>query len=288
MTTIWQGLVLGSLYALIATGYNIVLLSAGMVNFAYATFVMAGTYSAFVVSVEWGLPWPVGVLLGAVVVAVLSVLMERLALQRLIAEHRHLTALIVTIGVSQIVEGVVKVMFGDRPRSVPTVVASDTVRLFGGIVRPSDLLLIALVIVVVIALHLTMTRTMVGLGALASAEDPDAAGARGINARGLGMGAFALSGAVAGGMGLFVAGNTYADANLGHALAVLGIVAVVIGGAGNQLGGLIGGFIAGLLSALAGRYLGAEYAQVAVFVLLLVILLVKPAGFFGAPAQRTV
>lgn len=288
MTTIWQGLVLGSLYALIATGYNIVLLSAGMVNFAYATLLMAGTYTAFVVTVEWNLPWPLGVLIGALLIAVLSLLMERVALRKLIAEHRHLTALIVTIGVSQIIEGVVKVAFGDQPRSVPTVIDSDTVRLLGGIVRPSDLLLIALVIIVVVLLHLTMTRTMVGLGALASAEDPDAAGARGINARGLGMGAFALSGAVAGGMALFVAGNTYADANLGHSLAVLGIVAVVIGGAGNQLGGLIGGFIAGLLSALAGRYLGAEYAQVAVFVLLLMILLVKPGGFFGAPAQRTV
>lgn len=288
MTTIWQGLVLGSLYALVATGYNIVLLSAGMVNFAYATLLMAGTYTAFVVTVEWNLPWLLGVLIGALLIAVLSLLMERVALRKLIAEHRHLTALIVTIGVSQIIEGVVKVAFGDQPRSVPTVIDSDTVRLLGGIVRPSDLLLIALVIIVVVLLHLTMTRTMVGLGALASAEDPDAAGARGINARGLGMGAFALSGAVAGGMALFVAGNTYADANLGHSLAVLGIVAVVIGGAGNQLGGLIGGFIAGLLSALAGRYLGAEYAQVAVFVLLLVILLVKPGGFFGAPAQRTV
>ena len=288
MTTIWQGLVLGSLYALIATGYNIVLLSAGMVNFAYATLLMAGTYTAFVVTVEWNLPWPLGVLIGALLIAVLSLLMERVALRKLIAEHRHLTALIVTIGVSQIIEGVVKVAFGDQPRSVPTVIDSDTVRLLGGIVRPSDLLLIALFIIVVVLLHLTMTRTMVGLGALASAEDPDAAGARGINARGLRMGAFALSGAVAGGMALFVAGNTYADANLGHSLAVLGIVAVVIGGAGNQLGGLIGGFIAGLLSALAGRYLGAEYAQVAVFVLLLVILLVKPGGFFGAPAQRTV
>ncbi|MDN5745108.1 MAG: branched-chain amino acid ABC transporter permease [Nocardioidaceae bacterium] len=288
MTTVWQGLVLGSLYALIATGYNIVLLSAGMVNFAYATFLMVGTYAAFVVTVEWDMPWPVGVLIGAALVAVLSLLMERIALRKLIAQHRHLTALIVTIGVSQILEGVAKVIFGDSPRSVPTVVSSDTIRLFGGIVRPSDLLLIVVVVAVVVLLHLAMTRTMVGLGALASAEDPDAAGARGINARGIGMGAFALSGVVAGGIGLFVAGNTYADANLGHSLAVLGIVAVVIGGAGNQLGGLVGGYIAGLLSALAGRYLGAEYAQVAVFVLLLMILLVKPGGFFGAPAQRTV
>lgn len=288
MTTVWQGLVLGSLYALVAVGYNIVLLSAGMVNFAYATFVMAGTYVAFAVTVEYGLPSPVGVLAGAILLAVLSALMERVALRSLIAKHRHLTALIVTIGVSQMLEGVAKVIFGDRPRAVPTVISSDTIRVLGGIVRPSDLLLIALVIVVVVTLHLTMTRTMVGLGALASAEDPDAATARGINARGIGMSAFALSGAVAGGLGLFVAGNTYADPNLGHSLAVLGIVAVVIGGAGNQFGGLIGGFVTGLIGALAGRYLGAEYAQVMVFVLLLVILLVKPSGFFGAPAQRTV
>lgn len=288
MTTVWQGLVLGSLYSLVAVGYNIVLLSAGMVNFAYATFVMAGTYVAFAVTTELGLPWPLGILIGALLLALLSAIVERVALRSLIAKHRHLTALIVTIGISQVLEGVVKVAFGDRPRAVPTVVSSDTISLLGGVVRPSDLLLIALVIVVIVVLHLTMTKTIVGLGALASAEDADAATARGINAKGLGMAAFALSGAVAGGLGLFVAGNTYADPNLGHSLAVLGIVAVVIGGAGNQIGGLIGGLVTGLIGALAGRYLGAEYAQVMVFLLLLAILLVKPSGFFGAPAQRTV
>src|SRR5699024_1144516 len=176
-----------SLYALSATGYNIVLLSAGMVNFAYATFLMVGPYAAFGVAAEWDMPAPLGVRIGAACVAGLAPPVQRLARRKLIAQHRHLTALIVTIGVSQILEGVAKVIFGDSPRSVPTVISSDTIRLFGGIVRPSDLLLIVVVVAVVVLLHLTMTRTMVGLGALASAEDPDAAGARGINARGIGM-----------------------------------------------------------------------------------------------------
>src|SRR5699024_1009692 len=110
-----------------------------MVNFAYATFLMVGTYAAFVVTVEWAMLLPLGVLIGASFVAVLSLLMERIALRKLIAQHRHLTALIVTIGVSQILEGVAKVIFGNSPRSVPTVISSDTIRLFGGIVPPSDL-----------------------------------------------------------------------------------------------------------------------------------------------------
>ncbi|WP_227999796.1 branched-chain amino acid ABC transporter permease [Nocardia australiensis] len=288
MTTVWQGLVLGSLYALVAVGYNIVLLSASIVNFAYAFILAAATYVAHVLTVEVGMPWPVAVLLGALTLALLSAAIELFALRRLIAQHRHLTALIVTIGISQVIEGTIIVVYGDQPKAVETVLSGNTIELLGGLVRPNDLLIMALVVLVAIGLHLMTSRTMIGLGALASAEDSDAATARGINAQGIGMAAFALSGAIAGGLGLFVAGNTYADPNLGHSLAVLGIVAVVIGGAGNQLGGLIGGIVTGLIGAVAARYLGAEYSQVMIFVLLLVILLIKPSGFFGAPAQRAV
>ncbi|MFC9982897.1 branched-chain amino acid ABC transporter permease [Gordonia sp. NPDC127522] len=288
MTTIWQGLVLGSLYALVAVGYNIVLLSASVVNFTYAFIVAASTYIAYTLTMQVGIPWPLAVLLGALILAALSAAIELIALRRLIAQHRHLTALIVTIGISQVIEGIIIVIYGDQPKTVDTVLSGNTVQLLGGLVRPNDLLIMALVVVVAVGLHLMTSRTMIGLGALASAEDSNAATARGVNAQGIGMGAFALSGAVAGGLGLFVAGNTYADPNLGHSLAILGIVAVVIGGAGNQLGGLIGGFATGLLGAISARYLGAEYAQVMIFALLLVILLIKPSGFFGAPAQRAV
>src|SRR5699024_12674898 len=90
-----------------------------MVNFAYATFLMVGTYAAFVVTVEWDMPWPLGVLIGAAFVAVLSLLMERIALRKLIAQHRPLTALIATIGVRQIFGRGAKVVLVRGPLSAP-------------------------------------------------------------------------------------------------------------------------------------------------------------------------
>lgn len=288
MSVVWQGLTQGSLYALVAIGYNIVLLAAGMVNFAYAAFVMLGTYLAYLTTVEMGLPWLVGVVIGALVVAVLSVLMERTTLRSLIAQHRHLTALIVTIGVTQIIDGFVKVFWGDQPQQVPTAIDNSTMNVLGGYLRPNDLLIITLVVAVALALHFAQRHTMLGLSTLAVSEDPEAASIRGINSKGLVITAFGLSGAIAGGMGMFVAGNTYADHGLAHSLAVLGIVAVVLGGAGNQLGALLGGLLAGLLGAFSGRYLGSEWTLISVFILLLAILLVRPQGLFGLRTQRTV
>lgn len=288
MTTVWQGLVLGSLYALVAVGYNIVLLSSGIVNFAFAAFVMVGVYVGYTTMVTLTLPWPVGLLIGALLVMALSVTVEKFALRKLIEQHRHLTALMVTIGVSLVIEGLIRAVYGHRPLAVPTVISGDSIRLLGGVVRPSDLLIIGLAVTMALSLHLLSTRTIFGLSALATAEDREAASARGINARGVGTAAFALAGALAGGAGIFVAGSTFADPHLGMSLAMLSIVAVVIGSAGNQLGGLAGGLIAGLSGALAARYFGAEFASLAVFVLLMAILLFKPSGLFGNPVQRAV
>lgn len=288
MSVIWQGLTQGSLYALVAVGYNIVLLAAGMVNFAYAAFVMVGTYLAYATTVQMGLPWPVGIAAGGVVVAVLSIVMERTSLRTLIAHHRHLTALIVTIGFTQIIDGVVKIIWGDQPQFVPTIYPNETQNILGGYVRPNDLFLIGVVTTIALALHFAQTKTMLGLSTLAISEDSEAASIRGINSQGLVVAAFGLAGAIAGAAGLFVAGNTYADPGLAHSLAVLGIVAVVLGGSGNQLGALVGGLVAGVLGAFSGRYLGSEWTLISVFVLLLAILLVRPQGLFGLTTQRTV
>ena len=288
MSVVWQGLVQGSLYALVAIGYNIVLLSAGMVNFAYAAFVLLGTYLAYLTTVEIGLPWFVGVAAGAVVLALLSVVMERTTLRSLIKQHRHLTALIVTIGVTQIIDGIVKIIWGDQPKQVSPPFNNASMNVLGGYLRPNDVVIVVLVIGVALIFHYAQRHTLLGLSTLAVSEDPEAASLRGVNSRGLVVTAFGLAGALAGGLGLFVAGNTYADHGLAHSLAVLGIVAVVLGGAGNQLGALLGGLLAGLLGAFSGRYLGSEWTLISVFVLLLAILLVRPQGLFGLRTTRTV
>jgi branched-chain amino acid transport system permease protein len=137
-------------------------------------------------------------------------------------------------------------------------------------------------------LHWWSRTTRIGLASLASAENRHAAMLRGVNTRALGVAAFALAGAIAGAVGIFVGTRTYAIATLGDGLALFGFVAIAIGGAGSQLGGLFGGFTVGLIYAFTARYLGSEFPQIAVFLLFLLILLVRPQGLFTRKLERVV
>lgn len=285
MTTLWTGLSTGALYALIAIGYNIVLLSSGVLNFAFAAMVMVGTFIAYWSAVTLGLPVLVAVLIGAVVVGLLAAAEERLALRRLLAQHRHLTALIVTIGVSILLEGLAQVIWGREPLRVPGLLPDNTITLFGGSILPNDLLLIILVLIIGLALHFATTRTIFGLAALATAEDDGAAGARGIDVKRISLIAFTLAGVLAGAVGAIVGVHTYATYDLGNSLAILGIVAIALGGSGNQLGGVLGGFATGLIYAYAARYLDASWGEVVVFAVLLLVLLVRPTGLFQTAAR---
>lgn len=285
MTTLWTGLSTGALYALIAIGYNIVLLSSGVLNFAFAAMVMVGTFIAYWSAVTLGLPVLVAVLIGAVVVGLLAAAEERLAVRRLLAQHRHLTALIVTIGVSILLEGLAQVIWGREPLRVPGLLPDNTITLFGGSILPNDLLLIILVLIIGLTLHFATTRTIFGLAALATAEDDGAAGARGIDVKRISLIAFTLAGVLAGAVGAIVGVHTYATYDLGNSLAILGIVAIALGGSGNQLGGVLGGFATGLIYTYAARYLDASWGEVVVFAVLLFVLLVRPTGLFQTAAR---
>ena len=118
--------------------------------------------------------------------------------------------------------------------------------------------------------------------------DREAASLRGINVRALALGAFCVSGAVAGALGPFIGPQTDAVASLGTSLALLGFVALAMGGFGSLPGGLIGGFVIGLIEAFTNRYLGTQYSNLMVFAVLLLILLFRPGGLFGTVRERMV
>src|SRR6185369_9838602 len=129
-------------------------------------------------------------------------------------------------------------------------------------------------------------RTMLGLALLAVVEDREAAQLRGVNVRRMALGAFAFSGLLAGLLGPLIGPKTFAVATLGSALALKGFVALAIGGFGSVPGGLVGGFAVGLVEASAGRWLGSAYADLSVFAMLLLVLLVRPTGLFGRVRER--
>jgi branched-chain amino acid transport system permease protein len=293
MTTIWSGLAVGAVYALVAIGYNVVLLASGIFNFAHAQLIMVGTYMAYVAQHTLDLPGVLVWTFSAIVVGAIAVVEERVAIRPLMQRGRDVHAtLITTIGVAVILDGVVLRIWGPDPKTVTSPLGSRRLEILGGGIQANDLALIIAVVVVGVGLHLWSRHTLTGLASLASAEDRDAAMVRGVNVRVLAIGAFVVAGLVAGAFGQLVGSKLYANVGLGDTIALFGFVAIAIGGSGSQIGGLIGGFSTGIIYALAQRYggatTGADWANIIVFGVFLLVLLTRPRGLFGGAVERQV
>lgn len=285
MTIIWSGLALGAVYALVAIGYNIVFLSQKTFNFAQAALMMLGAFMAYLGIVVWGLPWWLVAIGAAAIVGAVAALEERIAIRPVKDPHN---LLVTTLGASIVIEGVAQVIWGGEPKRVPFFMGDEVLDFLGGRVYPVELALIVLVVVLVVGLTQYAKRSMLGIALLGMSEDREAAQLRGVNVRRFALMAFVFTGVLAGFLGVFVGPKTYAVATLGASLALKGFVVLAIGGFGSLGGTLVGGLIVGLAEALATRYLGADFAGLTVFVILVVILMVKPTGLFTRRVERTV
>jgi branched-chain amino acid transport system permease protein len=287
MTLVWTGITLGAIYAIIATGYNIVFVASRVFNFAQPQFLMLGAFVGLFAGTRLHLPLPLTILLCAVVGGLVGALEEVLAVRRLYGRGTH-NELITTLGVSTMLSGAALVVFGSEPQSLPYFQGESSFDLLGGRIAPSDIAIVATAAVLMAATALVMRRTTVGLSSLAASEDREAATLHGINVRRLALGAFIVAGAMVAAAGPIVAAKTYAGFDLGDNLAVKGFVALVIGGFGSQGGAVIGGLVVGLLDVFAARYLGTDWRNVSIFLVLLVVMMARPNGFLGARAARAV
>lgn len=285
MTLIWGGLALGAVYALVAVGYNIVFISSKTFNFAQAQLMMIGAFVAYSGLVTWGLPWPVVIVLAAAAVAVAAAIEERLAIRPVKDMHN---VLVTTLGAAIFLDGVAQLTWGSQPLTVPFFGGDDAITFLGGRVYPVELALIALSIVLVLGLMQFSRRSITGLALLGMSEDREAAQLRGVNVRRLAFMAFVATGMIAGAVGVFVGPKTFAVSTLGAALALKGFVALAIGGFGSMPGALVGGAMVGLAESLAGRYLGGAYANLTVFLILIAVLMLRPAGLFVRSRERVV
>jgi branched-chain amino acid transport system permease protein len=285
MTILWSGLALGAVYTLVAIGYNIVFVSSDTFNFAQAQLMMVGTFVAYTGLVTLKLPVLVVAVMATVTVMILAGLEEVIAV-RPVKDHQN--QLVTTLGVATLISGATQLIWGSEPLTVPFFGSNEPITLLGGRTYPVEIALLVLAIVLVVLLGQFSKRTVTGLALLGISEDREAAMLRGVNVRALALAAFAASGALAGFLGLFVGPKTFAVATLGSALAIKGFVALAIGGFGSLPGALVGGLMVGLVESYAALELGSEYSNIAVFVVLIVILMVRPAGLFGRVRERVV
>jgi branched-chain amino acid transport system permease protein len=287
MTVVWAGLATGALYAIVALGFNIVLSASGVFNFAAPQFLMLGAMLSYQGVVADGLPYVLIIFAGLMAGGLLGVVEEVLAIRPLKDVRGH-GALVTTVGVSVVLEGIALIIWGSQARVVPFFGSEEPLTILGGRVAPLDLMLIVVAVTLGVALWLLSERTRLGMASRASTSDRELAVLRGVDVRAIRAGAFALAGAVLVAVGTLVGMKLGASVTLGGDLVVLGFVALALGGFGSYPGALVGGFAAGLIQLLTARYIGDDYQLVTLYILLLAVLLVIPGGLLGQRKLRHV
>ncbi len=289
-----NGLSLGGIYALIALGYTMVYGIIELINFAHGDVYTLGTFFSLAILTALGVTGEVhGVALVGVVLATLiasmllcgivGVLIERLAYRRLRNAPR-LAPLITAIGISFILENVMQLWHGPSPIPFPQVVPNPSFA-FGGVeVSAKQILVVVLAVAMMAALHLFIYNTKTGKAMRATAQDRDAAQLMGINVNTTIAVTFLIGSALAGAAG-FVSGMYYGTTWFfnGFEAGLKAFTAAVLGGIGNVAGAMLGGFTIGLIEAMATQYVpqGAQWSNVVVFSVLVLVLIFRPSGLLG-------
>ena len=285
LSTLINGLSLGGIYAMIALGYTMVYGIAKMLNFAHGDIIMVGGYLIFV-SMATNNPL-LAVLIAVVGCVILGVVIEKVAYKPLRGAS-PLAVLITAIGVSYLLQSLAQIIFGSAPKMV-TVYEFGAIQFLGVTVQVSALVTLAVTIVVMAALTTFVKCTRIGRAMIAVSEDKAAAQLMGINVDGIITITFAIGSALAALAGLFYLLKSPSISNtLGAMPGIKAFTAAVIGGIGSIPGAMLGGILLGIIETLSKAYISPQFSDAIVFSVLIVILLVKPAGLLGKQIQEKV
>ena len=290
LTHLINGISLGSVYAIIALGYTMVYGIAKMLNFAHGDVIMVGAYVCFFAVSSYHLPPVVGVLVAMLLCTVLGIVIERLAYKPL-RQAASLAVLITAIGVSYFLQNGAQLLWGSNNKMFPAIIPGDGVILFGGQLHISSATLVTVLACIVIMLVLTWFtgNTRMGKAMRAVSEDKGAAQLMGINVNTTISVTFAIGSALAAIAGvLYMSSYPILVPTTGSMPGIKAFTAAVFGGIGSIPGALLGGILLGVIEIFAGAYISTQLANAIVFLVLIIVLLVKPTGLLGKKIREKV
>ncbi|PPK60801.1 amino acid/amide ABC transporter membrane protein 1 (HAAT family) [Malaciobacter marinus] len=291
-----NGLTIGSLYALVALGYTMVYGVMKLINFAHGDLVAFSAYVGLTIfsqffgaSANSLINVVIIFLFTAIIVAFVGVLLERLAYRPLRTAPR-LSAVVSALGASLVIQNAIMLIWGPNMKIFPSDLLPNTIWEIGGVILTfTQVLILILSAILMIALYFFINKTKIGTAIRATAIDQDAAKLMGINVNRIITIIFIVGSALGAVGGLFIGiyyrGLTF---DMGWLYGLNAFIAAIIGGIGNIPGAMLGGLLLGLFNAMISGYISTEWAETFTFMLLIIILIVRPTGILGEKTAEKV
>ena len=288
LSQVVNGLGVGAIYALIALGYTMVYGIVRLINFAHGDILMVGSYTAVLLMVGAGVPFPLALVAAMLVCVVFGVVIERVAYKPLRGAPR-ICSLITAIGVSYFLQNSALRLFSANPRPFPTVFKVEPIRMGSVTVSFVTLLTVTVSIALMILLTLFVQKSRMGKAMRAVSEDMDVARLMGINVNITISMTFAIGCALAGvGAFLYCIAYPTVKPTMGAMPGLKAFIAAVLGGIGILPGAMLGGFIMGVAESLTKGFISTQLSDAVVYGILIVVLLFKPAGLLGRARREKV
>lgn len=279
---LFNGIIAGSIYALIASGFALIYSATRFVHFAHGTVAAAAAFILYTLFSLLGLNFYLAAVLTVLLTALLGAFCFA-ALYRPLMKKNSSNAilLIASLGLMILLENALLLIFGADVKTIGFLEVAKGIEIFGAIITPLQVVIVSVSLVLLILLQLFVKKTLFGKKMLAVADNPDLADISGINAKHIQYAGFAIGSALAGVAGILIGLEQNVEPIMGTTLIVKGFTGAVIGGAASLPGSVLGSYLLGLVENFGIWYLPSGYKDAIAFVLLLVFLLFRPQGILG-------
>lgn len=274
------GITIGSIYAMVAVGFNMIYNATDVVNFAQGEFVMIGGMVMVSLHSTFGISMPLAFLLTVGIVTGVGIAFERFTINPL-KKPTLITLILITIAVSFLLRGIAMFIWGKDSLPLPAFSGEKPIVLWGAAVLPQTLWIIGMIIVLVGFLTYFFKFTLKGKALRATAINRDAASLMGIDVKKMIMFSFAMSAAIGAVAGMIITPITLIEYDRGPIFGIKGFCAAILGGIGNSGGAVVAGLIIGILESFGAGLLSSGYKDAIAFLIMLLILFLRPGGLLG-------
>lgn len=281
-----SGLATGGIYASLALALVMIYQATDVVNFAQGEFVMVSGFISYTLLIWYGLPYWLVFFATIALSALMGVALERVVVRPIMGAPIF-SIVIATIGASTVLRSFAGIIYGYDVLPLPTIFSKDPIRLGVLNFTAMDLGVIGFSLAIMLALYLFFKLTKTGTAMRATAQSQTAARLMGVSVTRIFSLTWAISAAVGGVAGVLIAPIIYLDPNLGF-IGVKAFAGAILGGFGSIPGAIVGGMLLGVIENLSGYFFNAGIKQVSTYILLIVVLVVRPSGLFGAAPVRKV